>query len=159
MNGPSTIDCDSVEATRRVGRRLGSHLRVGDVVALVGPLGSGKTTLVKGVAAGAGVSDLRQVNSPTFVIVNEYDAAGRPDALHIYHIDVYRLRGSDDLDAIGFDEMCRHGAVVVEWADRVVDLLPDDRLTIEIEPTADTRRRLTFIPGGPNARRLMAPAF
>lgn len=156
MIDPPPIDSPDLASTHAVGRALGAALVVGDVVALVGPLGSGKTTLVKGIAAGAGVADLRQVNSPTFVIVNEYEAA-RPGApLTIHHIDVYRLRGSEDLDAIGFDEMCRTGAVLVEWADRVLDLLPEDRLTLTLIPTGDTTRRLELTAPGPGAQRLAA---
>jgi tRNA threonylcarbamoyladenosine biosynthesis protein TsaE len=154
MNHAFAIDSSDLAFTHDLGRRLGSALEVGDVIALVGPLGSGKTTLVKGIAGGAGVADLRQVNSPTFVIVNEYEAARPGDPLVIHHIDVYRLRGSDDLEAIGFDEMCRTGAVIVEWADRVEDLMPADRLTITIEPTGDTTRRFRLDPGGPGAVRV-----
>jgi tRNA threonylcarbamoyladenosine biosynthesis protein TsaE len=156
MTAGFTVESGDLNATHRVGRRLGAALEPGDVVALVGPLGSGKTTLVKGIAAGAGVSDLRQVNSPTFVIVNEYEVARSRRELHIYHIDVYRLSGSEDLDAIGFDEMCRTGAVIVEWADRVADLLPEDCFTITIEPTSDTARRFHCAGAGPAFDRLAA---
>ena len=155
MTAVLTVECENLPATERLGRRLGAVLRNGDVLALVGPLGSGKTTLTKGIAAGAGVVDLRQVNSPTFVIVNEYEAPREPEPLHIYHIDVYRLRGSGDLDAIGFDEMCRGGAVIVEWADRVADLLPEDCLTVTIEPTGDESRRITCSADGPSAAQLL----
>lgn len=155
MTADAVFECDDVQATQEFGRRLGVGLRGGDVLALVGPLGSGKTTLVKGIAGGAGVNDLRQVNSPTFVIVNEYEAPHADEPLHIYHIDVYRLRGSDDLDAIGFDEMCKTGAVIVEWADRVADLMPEDCLRITLEPTGDNSRRLTCSAGGPNTQRLL----
>ncbi len=156
MTASFSVECEGVPATQEIGRRLGAALRCGDVVALVGPLGAGKTTLVKGIAAGAGVADLRKVNSPTFVIVNEYETAEVPEPMLLYHIDVYRLRGSDDLEAIGFDEMCRTGAVIIEWADRVADLLPDDRLTIQLEPLTDTRRRLEFIPAGTDTDRWSA---
>ena len=135
------IEIENLDATHRVGQRLGRALETGHVLALIGPLGSGKTTLVKGIADGAGVADLRQVNSPTFVIVNEYDAGDSRTALRIYHVDAYRLRGSDDLEALGFGEMLTLGAVLVEWADKVADLLPPETLTIEIEPVDDHRRR------------------
>ncbi|HPD28594.1 MAG TPA: tRNA (adenosine(37)-N6)-threonylcarbamoyltransferase complex ATPase subunit type 1 TsaE [Phycisphaerae bacterium] len=135
-----TINIADVEATRRLGRRLGSALQAGDLVALIGPLGSGKTTLVKGIAAGAGVADSRQVNSPTFVIVNEYETGLSP-APRIYHIDAYRLRGGGDLESLGFDEMLSLGAVLIEWADRVQGVLPSSRLEISIEPVDENRRR------------------
>ena len=136
------IDSQSILDTERFGRRLGAALRAGDLLALVGPLGSGKTTLVRYVAAGAGVADLRQVNSPTFVIVNEYDAATAGGPLRLYHVDAYRLRGGEDLAALGFDEMLARGAVLVEWADRVSDILPSARLTI----SRDIPRERSFGP-------------
>lgn len=142
--------------TRDWGRRLGCRLTPGMVVALIGPLGSGKTTLVKSVAAGAGVADARAVNSPTFVLVNEYEAARAGETLHLYHIDTYRLRGSDDLEALGFEEMCERGAVLIEWADRVLDLLPEDRLSIRLEPIGEYRRRFVCQAGGPRAGDLLA---
>lgn len=154
MTTAFAVDSSDPDATHAIGRCLGAALATGDVIALIGPLGSGKTTLVKGIAAGAGVADLRQVNSPTFVIVNEYEAARPRETLYIHHVDVYRLHGSDDLDAIGFDEMCRTGAVLVEWADRAIDLMPPDRLTITIEPTGSSSRRFHCTAGGPNAARL-----
>ncbi len=149
------LTSDGPEATHRIGRLLGERLSGGHVIALVGPLGSGKTTLVKGIASGARVADLRQVNSPTFVIVNEYDAAPGGCPLHVYHVDTYRLRGSDDLEALGFDEMCSQGAVVVEWADRVLELLPSDRLTVEIHVLDDHHRRLVLSASGPASATLL----
>lgn len=151
-----TLCSDSPEATREIGRKLGSMLTYGHVVALMGPLGSGKTTLVKGMADGAGVVDQRQVNSPTFVIVNEYEAAPNRAGLRIYHIDAYRLRSGMDLEALGFDEMCTQGATVLEWADRVESLLPADRLSITMASIDDCRRRLTCTAGGPTSHLLLA---
>ena len=151
-----TIDIADLDATHRIGRRLGSALRAGHVVALVGPLGSGKTTLVKAIAAGAGVADPRQVNSPTFVIVNEYETGGTPASPRLYHVDAYRLRGGGDLEALGFDEMCTQGPVLIEWADRVADLLPADRFTINIEPIDERRRRFHCTAEGRTAQNLIA---
>jgi tRNA threonylcarbamoyladenosine biosynthesis protein TsaE len=142
-----TIDVAGLDVTQRIGRRLGAALRIGDVVALIGPLGSGKTTLVKGVAAGAGVADSRQVNSPTFVIVNEYETSLSPTP-RLFHIDAYRLRGGGDLELLGFEEMLSFGAVLIEWADRVADVLPADRLTITIEPVDENRRQFHCTAGG-----------
>jgi tRNA threonylcarbamoyladenosine biosynthesis protein TsaE len=150
------LNSDGIEATHRIGRCLGERLACGHVIALVGPLGSGKTTLVKGIADGARVPDVRQVNSPTFVIVNEYETAPGRSQLRIHHVDTYRLRGSDDLDALGFDEMCTQGAVIVEWADRVPELLPADRLAVEIAVLDDSQREFTFSAGGPSSAVLLA---
>ena len=153
--GELIIESQDLAATDAIGRRLGAVLRGGDVLALIGPLGSGKTTLVKALAAGAGVADLRQVNSPTFVIVNEYDTAPPAEPLRIFHIDAYRLRGGDDLAALGFEEMPARGAVVIEWADRVAETLPAERLTIRIESLSDIRRRLHCIATGPRAEEIL----
>ncbi len=158
MSGPARmIEVDDAPGTDRLGRCLGSALRRGDVVALVGPLGAGKTTLVRSIAAGAGVPDPRAVNSPTFVIVNEYLARpGGAENLRIYHADSYRLHDGRDLEALGFDEMCALGAVLIEWADRVEEILPPDRLTVRIEPVGPTARRFHLQAGGAAGRLLEA---
>ncbi len=105
-----------------LGKQIGSHLKGGEVIALCGPLGSGKTHLIKGIIAGAGAEQPRHVTSPTFVIVNEYSAA--ESSLDIYHIDAYRLSSSGQLQMIGFDELCYPRSVVlVEWADKVKEVL------------------------------------
>lgn len=148
-------ECDDLIATDRLGRALGEKLRVGDMVALVGPLGSGKTTLVKSIAAGAGVPDPRDVNSPTFVIVNEYDAYRPSGPLRIYHIDTYRLRGGRDLETLGFDEMTALGLVLIEWADRVAEILPADRLNVSITPTGQEGRRFELSATGSASRRIL----
>ncbi len=148
-----TIDVADLEGTRRIGQRLGAGLRIGDLLALIGPLGSGKTTLVKGIASGAGVADARQVNSPTFVIVNEYETSLSPTP-RIYHVDAYRLRGGGDLESLGFEEMLSLGAVIIEWADRVEDILPPQRLTITIEPMDENRRRFDCAASGTAAELL-----
>ena len=131
---------ESVDETLALGRRIGAALKPGDVIALVGPLGAGKTHLVKGIAEGAGVADSAQVNSPTFVLVNEY--AGR---FPIYHIDVYRLAGPDELEALGFEEMISgHAGVLIEWADRVADALPEDHLRVTLDITGPQRRKVSL---------------
>ena len=113
------IVTNSAAETIDLGRRIGEQLKGGEVIALVGPLGSGKTHLIKGIAAGAGAEDETTVNSPTFVIVNEY--AGR---LEIYHIDAYRLDSVEQFNALGFDDYCHRGSVVlIEWADKVAEAI------------------------------------
>jgi len=110
------IVSNSFEETIEVGRRFGRQLRGGEVVGISGKLGSGKTHLIKGIAAGAGAEDAgRSVTSPTFVIVNEY--SGRYD---IYHIDAYRLESLEEFERLGFDDYCYPGSIVlIEWADKV----------------------------------------
>ena len=110
---------NSVEQTIRIGREIGSRLKGGEVFALSGPLGSGKTYLVKGIAEGAGAEKKVLVNSPTFVLVNEY--SGRLD---IYHIDAYRINAVEEFEQIGFDDFCNSDSVVlIEWADKVESVL------------------------------------
>jgi tRNA threonylcarbamoyladenosine biosynthesis protein TsaE len=107
---------NSAEETMELGRSIGKQLRGGEVIALTGPLGSGKTYLTKGIAEGAGAEKENvSVNSPTFVLVNEY--SGRLD---IYHIDAYRLQSIREFEMTGFDDFCHPGSVVlIEWADKV----------------------------------------
>jgi tRNA threonylcarbamoyladenosine biosynthesis protein TsaE len=105
----------SAEETVSEGRRIGQALHGGEVIGLYGPLGAGKTHLVKGIADGLGAGHEETVNSPTFVLVNEY--SGR---LRLYHVDAYRLDSPADLERIGFEELPgADSVVVVEWADRV----------------------------------------
>lgn len=142
----------SVDETLAIGRQLGAALAPGHVLALVGPLGAGKTHFVKGLARGAGVDDDRKVTSPTFVLVNEY--VGR---IPLYHLDAYRLGGETELEALGFDEMITgEAAVVVEWADRVRDSLPPDHLRIVIDVTGPERREFTMTATGPRSDALRA---
>ena len=145
------ITSTRVDDTLAIGSRLGTAAQANDVIALTGPLGVGKTYLAKGIAAGLQVNDTRVVNSPTFVLVNEY--AGR---LHMYHVDAYRLAGSAELAALGFEDMCDAGGlVVVEWADKIQDLLPADSLSIELKATGEDSRRLRLTPGGPHSKQLL----
>jgi tRNA threonylcarbamoyladenosine biosynthesis protein TsaE len=111
-----SITTNSPKETLDFGQRFSSQLRGGEVVALCGPLGSGKTHLIKGIVKGLGAQDAaNEVTSPTFVLVNEY--AGRLD---IFHIDAYRLDSIAQFEQIGFDDYCYFGSVVlIEWADKI----------------------------------------
>src|SRR4051812_11983207 len=123
--------------TERLGAALASELQPGTVVALIGPLGAGKTRLVQAVATGLGVPPGR-VTSPTFVLVNEYSGGRIP----VYHFDTYRLKDDDEFLNLGPEEYFDSaGLTFVEWADRVASLLPPDHLEITIEPTSETERR------------------
>jgi tRNA threonylcarbamoyladenosine biosynthesis protein TsaE len=130
---------NSPEETIKFGRRLGKQFRGGEVVALCGPLGSGKTHLIKGIAAGAGAENDTNVNSPTFVIVNEY--SGRLD---IYHIDAYRLNSVSEFEMLGIDDFYYPGSVVlIEWADKVESALQTvDTIRIELEHAGETKRSI-----------------
>jgi tRNA threonylcarbamoyladenosine biosynthesis protein TsaE len=111
----TTIISNSAQETMELGRRIGAQLRGGEVFALCGPLGSGKTHLIKGIAAGAGAEDRESVTSPTFVLVNQYE--GRFD---LYHIDAYRLDSIADFERLGFDDFCYPESIVlIEWADKI----------------------------------------
>ena len=131
------IVSQSPQQTIEVGRRIGRKLKGGEVIAVCGPLGSGKTHLIKGIAAGAGAKDSKQVNSPTFVIINEY--SGRFD---IYHIDAYRLNSVPEFEMLGFDDFCYEQSVVlIEWADKIESALRAiDYIRIELEHAGKTQR-------------------
>jgi len=133
------IDSNSPDQTIELGQRLGSQLKGGEVIAVCGPLGSGKTHLIKGIAAGAGAQDSRDVTSPTFVIVNEY--SGRLD---IYHIDAYRLDSTAEFEMLGFDDFCYPQSVVlIEWADKVESALRAvDCIRIELSHAGQTKRKI-----------------
>lgn len=126
------------------GRSLASAVAPGDVVALSGPLGAGKTQLIRGLAAGCG-ADERLVASPTFVLCTEYPAEPT-----LIHVDAYRMKGLSDLESIGWGaELFAEAITAVEWADRIVSHLPDDHLRIEIDLGRDeTTRLLTIQPRG-----------
>ena len=139
MSDSIDIITNSPSETIEFGRNLGMKLRGGEVIALCGPLGSGKTHLVKGIAAGAAGTEQTHVNSPTFVIVNEY--AGRLD---IYHIDAYRLEAVSEFEALGFDDFCyEHSVVLIEWADKIESALEGiDYVRIRLEHAGRTAREI-----------------
>jgi tRNA threonylcarbamoyladenosine biosynthesis protein TsaE len=127
----------TAEDTREVGEAMSASLRARDAVVLTGELGAGKTTFVQGVARGLGIED--QVSSPTFTLVKEYRGI-----LDIAHVDVYRLERVQDVVDLGLDELGDgEGVLIVEWGDAVEDLLPDERLRVELtteDLVSDVRR-------------------
>jgi tRNA threonylcarbamoyladenosine biosynthesis protein TsaE len=138
MGEAVTIDFSDLAATTAFGRRLAGLLFPGAVVALIGPLGAGKTHLVRAVAEGLGIRDSRAVSSPTFVLIQEYDAR-----LPVYHFDAYRLRSPAEFFDLGAHEYFEgRGVCLVEWADRVEPCLPREHLRINIAVTGETSRRL-----------------
>ncbi len=130
---------NSVDDTIALGSKLGEQLKGGEIIGICGPLGSGKTHLIKGIAAGAGAKDRKEVNSPTFVIVNEY--SGR---VEIYHIDAYRLSSEAEFEMLGFDDFCYPQSVVlIEWADRVAGVLKNvNHIDIGLCHAGQTKREI-----------------
>ena len=139
------VETKSPQATMELGRRIGTHLQGGEVFAICGPLGSGQTHLIKGIAAGAGAADNEGVTSPTFVIVNQY--AGRFD---LYHLDAYRLDSIADFERLGFDDFCYPESVVlIEWADKIEPALRGmDPIRIDLSHSGQRKRviRLQNLP-------------
>lgn len=133
----------STEQTRRVGMRLGVLLQPGDLVALVGDLGSGKTTLVQGIAAGWGSLD--PVSSPTFVIVNVYRHS---NGIHLFHLDAYRLDGPTEAIELDLENMLDQGPMIVEWAERVKSVLPEQGLWVQLNYIDEVQRDLIFSARG-----------
>ncbi|NQU74594.1 MAG: tRNA (adenosine(37)-N6)-threonylcarbamoyltransferase complex ATPase subunit type 1 TsaE [Candidatus Omnitrophica bacterium] len=126
------------EATIKLGEKLARTLKGGQIVALIGELGSGKTTLTKGIAKGLGVKNSRYVNSPSFVIIKEYRGK-KP----LYHFDIFRLDSVKDLDTIGYEEyFYGNGICVVEWADKIKKLLPKKYLEIKIKILKNNDRKI-----------------
>jgi tRNA threonylcarbamoyladenosine biosynthesis protein TsaE len=141
----------STEQTRRVGMRLGSLLEPGDLICLVGDLGSGKTTLVQGIAAGWGSLD--PVSSPTFVLVNVYR---RPEGKRLFHMDAYRLNGAAEAAELDIDAMVEEGPLIVEWADRIQSVLPENYLWINLRWVNPEQRDLVLSARGGRSETLLA---
>ena len=141
MSMPLAWRSEDPAQTLALGRALGELLQSGDLVALAGPLGAGKTQLVKGIAAGLGVPADEPVVSPTFVLVREY--AGR---LKLFHLDAYRLGGPDELLDLGLEEMIaeEEAVVVIEWADRIRDALPATAWWLELAHAGEQARTFSI---------------
>ena len=152
------IDLENLAATEAFGRKLGELLFPGGVVGLIGPLGAGKTHLVRAVAEGLGIRDSGIVSSPTFVLIQEYDSR-----LPVYHFDAYRLKSEGEFFDLGAHEYFDgDGVCLIEWADRVPGCLPRERLSVRLDITGETSRRATIEAIGPEyeviVRRLHHPS-
>lgn len=123
--------------------RLGGLLQPSDLICLQGDLGAGKTTLVQGLAQGWGSLDA--VSSPTFVLINEYR---RPDACQLFHMDAYRIESAPEAAELDFDSMLTRGALIVEWADRIISVLPNERLWVSLEYRDEEQRQMNFKANG-----------
>jgi tRNA threonylcarbamoyladenosine biosynthesis protein TsaE len=135
------LQADTAEDTRGIGGALSALLQAGDVVALTGDLGAGKTTFVQGVARGLGFDG--PVASPTFTLIREY-----PARLRVYHADIYRLDRIQDVLDLGLDEVVDDdGVLLVEWGDAIEGLLPDDHLSVELTLTGEGESRRVVLSG------------
>jgi tRNA threonylcarbamoyladenosine biosynthesis protein TsaE len=147
----------SAAQTRHLGEQVARWTRAGDVIALIGELGAGKTQFVGGLARAMGVE--QTVASPTFVFMHEYEPPGQGPIL--VHIDAYRLDGPQHLDSIGWDtatggaELREQAVVVIEWADRVAAALGPDRLEVHLTHRSDSERNVRMVAGGNWCSRLL----
>lgn len=134
-----TSESHSEAETRQIGFELGHRCRPGTVIAMHGGLGSGKTAFVGGLAEALGCRG--RVTSPTFTIVNEY-----PGPLPLFHFDMYRLSGSDELFEIGWEDyLARGGVCAVEWSERTEDAFPPETIQVYFDKTGETSRRITIL--------------
>jgi tRNA threonylcarbamoyladenosine biosynthesis protein TsaE len=140
------IQSDSAQQTFAIGFTVGTNAGEGDVFALSGELGAGKTCFTGGLARGLNIGDDYTITSPTFTLVNEY-----PGRCRLYHFDVYRLNQIGELDDLGFDEyVSGKGVVVIEWAEKIADALPPDAITIHFTYRDENKRTISF--HGPQRR-------
>ena len=145
FEGRSTILYTSdPEETIQLGQCIGEVLRPGSVIGLCGELGTGKTHLIKGLARGLGVDERYYVTSPSFTIINEY-----PGRIPLNHLDLYRLENTDQMEELGYEEyFYSEGVTVIEWAEKVLPLLPENRLMVEISHLSENRRKFKITGRG-----------
>jgi len=138
------IQTKSTLETIQIGKSIGSHLLPGDVVALVGELGSGKTQFIKGMATGVGVGKPTYISSPSFTLINEY-----PGRIPFYHIDLFRLEWEKEAEELGLEDYFQgEGITAIEWADKIPALLPKEILLIRIAYTGKNIRSIEIIAKG-----------
>jgi tRNA threonylcarbamoyladenosine biosynthesis protein TsaE len=136
----------SAQQTWEIARSIGERLRKGDVLALSGELGSGKTCFTGGLARGLGVDEKYQITSPTFTLINEY-----PARYKLYHFDVYRIKDYTEFENLGYEEyLSGEGIVVIEWAEKITERLPVNAFFINFEYVDENERRI--IIKGPESR-------
>jgi tRNA threonylcarbamoyladenosine biosynthesis protein TsaE len=144
------IRINGLKETEDFGIKLGRLLEPGDIVCLNGELGAGKTTMTKSIGIGLGVEEY--ITSPTFTLINQY--RGR---MPVYHFDVYRLENVEELYDLGFDEyFFGNGVCIIEWAEKIERMLPEDRLVIDIKNGKNIDERTLHISGhGPRYEELI----
>ncbi len=138
-----TFESHSIAQTQRIGRALAAQLQADDVLVMLGDMGAGKSEFTRGLARGLGVTGY--VTSPTFTILQVYDSGRLP----LYHFDWYRLSNPEELYELSMDEYLQNGGVaVIEWPSRAQEAVPESYLEVELCPTGDDSRRITFTPVG-----------
>lgn len=142
------VSCPQPADTANLGARLAPMLKAGDIVVLVGELGSGKTLFTSGLAAGLGVDE--GVTSPSFVLVRKY----RTGFLPLTHADIYRLRTRNEFEDLDLITDAENGVLVIEWGDAIEAALPDDHLRVDFQVGESEERDITFTPGGSWRSRL-----
>ncbi|MGQ9647031.1 MAG: tRNA (adenosine(37)-N6)-threonylcarbamoyltransferase complex ATPase subunit type 1 TsaE [Thermodesulfobacteriota bacterium] len=141
---------NALSETIRMGKRLGRLLQPGDVVALVGELGTGKTQFIKGVAEGVGVEKALYVSSPSFTFINEY-----PGRIPFYHIDLFRLGSEKEAEGLGLEEYIGgDGITAIEWADRIRSLLPEESVFVKIHYAGEKTRTIEITAKGKRYEQL-----
>jgi len=126
------------DETIDLGRKIGRLLKKGDILAMQGTLAAGKTTITKGIAESLGVTDT--ITSPTFCLISEYEGK-----MPLYHMDVYRLEGTDDFENLGTDDMLYgEGISIIEWSEKIMDALPKKTIILKLEPQDDGSRIITI---------------
>ena len=135
---PLTYITRTEEETIALGKKIGSKLQKGDIIALQGTLGAGKTTITKGIAVSLGIEDT--ITSPTFCLISEYEGK-----MPLYHMDVYRLEGTEDFINLGVDDMLYgRGVCLIEWSEKIMDELPKKTIILRLMPNEDGSRTITI---------------
>lgn len=133
-----TFHTNNPEETIALGERIGNKLKKGDIIAMQGTLAAGKTTITKGIAKALGISD--NITSPTFCLISEYEGK-----MPLYHMDVYRLEGTDDFENLGTNDMLYgDGVSIIEWSEKIMDALPRKTIILKLEPHDDGSRTITI---------------
>lgn len=133
-----TFNTTSAEETVELGKKIGSFLKKGDIIAMQGTLGAGKTTITKGIAQALGINET--ITSPTFCLISEYEGK-----MPLYHMDVYRLDGAEDFANLGTEDMLYgEGVSIIEWSEKIMEELPHKTIILKLEPHDDGARTITI---------------
>lgn len=133
-----TFTTTSAEETVELGKKIGSFLKKGDIIAMQGTLGAGKTTITNGIAQALGINET--ITSPTFCLISEYEGK-----MPLYHMDVYRLDGAEDFANLGTEDMLYgEGVSIIEWSEKIMEELPHKTIILKLEPHDDGARTITI---------------